>query len=88
LLYIDAPEMPGHCRPGRVCVDGDPYAAKAKLQELLTVSGGIHCKDEKKDVYGRRLAFCSSKDGDFDLSQEMLNSGLVGVYEQHRKVGE
>lgn len=31
LLGIDAPETPGHCRRGRKCVEGDPYASKAAL---------------------------------------------------------
>ena len=57
LLYIDAPEMPGHCRPGRECVAGDPYAAKAALQEALD-SGHVRCEGEARDRYGRRLAEC------------------------------
>lgn len=32
---IDAPEMPGHCRPGRHCAPGNPFEAKAALIELI-----------------------------------------------------
>jgi micrococcal nuclease len=35
LLAIDAPEMPGHCRRGRVCAPGDPFAARAALEQAL-----------------------------------------------------
>lgn len=35
MIEIDAPEMPGHCRKGRVCAVGDPFAAKANLVALL-----------------------------------------------------
>src|SRR4051812_48974674 len=36
---IDAPELPGHCRPGRRCVVGDPFAAKADLER--NIRGGV-----------------------------------------------
>lgn len=32
LQGIDAPEMPGHCRRGRRCVAGDPFASLASLR--------------------------------------------------------
>jgi micrococcal nuclease len=35
LLGIDAPEMPGHCNPNRICVQGDPFASRASLQNAL-----------------------------------------------------
>lgn len=35
LLSIDAPEMPGHCRRGRACTPGDPYASKASVSGLV-----------------------------------------------------
>jgi micrococcal nuclease len=34
LAAIDSPELPGHCRPGRNCAPGDPYAARANLRRL------------------------------------------------------
>jgi micrococcal nuclease len=79
LLYIDAPELPGHCRLGRRCQPGDPYAAKIYLQSLL-IKGDMRCEDQGRDVYHRRLATCSINGQ--DLSQAMLDSGLVGRYER------
>ena len=35
LIGIDAPELPGHCRAGRVCVAGDAAASKAHLARLV-----------------------------------------------------
>lgn len=58
LLYIDAPELPGHeahCRPN--CVAGDPYASKAALQEALD-GGHVRCEGDERDRYGRLLAEC------------------------------
>jgi micrococcal nuclease len=91
LLYIDAPELPGHCRLGRRCQPGDPYAAKNYLQSLLE-RGDLRCADQGRDVYRRRLANCwitptvgsitSAKD--INLSQAMLDSGLVGLYHRSR----
>ena len=36
LSAIDAPEMPGACRPGRSCAPGNPYQAKATLAGLIS----------------------------------------------------
>jgi endonuclease YncB( thermonuclease family) len=36
LYAIDAPEMPGACRPGRWCVPGDPYASRDHLASLTS----------------------------------------------------
>jgi endonuclease YncB( thermonuclease family) len=86
LLYIDAPELPGHCRLGRHCQPGDPYAAKNYLQQLL-VQGDMVCRDHGLDVYHRRLADCdiyfvlpNGQKRRFNLSETMLASGLVGLY--------
>lgn len=35
LLGIDAPELRGHCRRGRVCAPGNPIASKRSLQAAL-----------------------------------------------------
>ena len=35
LLGIAAPEMPGHCRRGRRCVEGDPVASRAALAAAI-----------------------------------------------------
>lgn len=55
LAVIDAPELPGHCNPGRRCVDGDGYASKALLAKLLTL-GPVKLRRCGLDRYGRTLA--------------------------------
>lgn len=54
LLGIDAPEMPGHCRRGRVCVPGDPITSKASLAAALTL-GPIRFEQVTTDRYGRAV---------------------------------
>jgi endonuclease YncB( thermonuclease family) len=49
---IDAPELPGHCRTGRVCAPGDPFKAKADMAALLA-SGKVQYRILKHDLYGR-----------------------------------
>lgn len=71
LIGIDTPEMPGHCRAGRDCTPGNPYAAKARLQSLA--ASGVSCRIAGEDRYGRSLARCRSEAG--DLSCAMLASG-------------
>src|SRR3546814_15093835 len=39
LQGIDAPAMPGHCRTGRVCAPGAPYASPDNLRQ--PASGGV-----------------------------------------------
>lgn len=70
LLGIDAPEMPGHCRPGRRCAEGDPDAAKDYLTSITRST--VRCAPEGQDHYGRTLARCSA--GGVDLSCAMLKS--------------
>lgn len=77
LARIDAPELPGHCRRGRICQPGDPYAAREYLQGLLN-HGDLQCTDSGTDVYRRRLAECSISG--LNVSDAMLRSGLVGLY--------
>lgn len=52
---IDSPELPHHCRAGRVCAPGDPYKAKASLATLLA-SGPVYYRPLKTDLYGRTIA--------------------------------
>ena len=52
LLGIDAPEMRGHCRTGRVCVKGDPLAARRSLQRGLA-QGPVTYRTLHFDRYGR-----------------------------------
>jgi uncharacterized membrane protein YsdA (DUF1294 family) len=74
LYGIDAPEMPGACRPGRRCTPGDPYAARDMLARL-TNGRSVVCNQVDSDVYGRRIVRCSA-DGE-DLSCAMIASGLA-----------
>ncbi|MEY2884437.1 MAG: hypothetical protein RL490_2161 [Pseudomonadota bacterium] len=55
LLGIDAPELPGHCRPGRRCTPGDGTASAASLARLLT-TGPATIRPVALDRYGRILA--------------------------------
>lgn len=55
LLAIDAPELAGHCRPGRDCVEGDPLAATAAL-EAAVEGRALTIARFGQDRYGRTLA--------------------------------
>lgn len=86
LLRIDAPEMPGHCRPGRHCVPGDPYAARDALQWALT-RGTVQCAGSQRDFYGRRLAECfvTAPNGTtVNVNDYLLSTGLVERYRSGR----
>lgn len=72
LYGIDAPEMPGSCRPGRACTPGDPYAARDRLRGL-TKHRTVRCVQTDTDDYGRRIVRCTA-DG-ADLSCAMVASG-------------
>lgn len=71
LMGIDAPEMPGSCRPGRRCVAGDPYSSAAYLSSITRTQ--VRCSPQGKDHYDRTLARCEAND--IDLSCEMIKSG-------------
>ena len=71
---IDAPEMPGACRPGRDCTPGDPYAARDHLA-ALTAGRNVICEQRDTDHYGRRIVRCSA-DG-VDLSCAMVADGYA-----------
>jgi endonuclease YncB( thermonuclease family) len=73
LASIDAPEMPGHCRPGRTCVSGDPFAAKNQLHALTR--GTVSCQPVDTDAYGRIVARCQGPTG--DLSCTMVAGGFA-----------
>lgn len=76
---IDAPEMPGACRPGRECTPGDPFAARDHLSSL-TRGRVVECRivdaDKRRagfqeaDRYGRPIARCFA-DG-VDMSCKMV----------------
>ncbi|GGE05143.1 hypothetical protein GCM10011529_09410 [Polymorphobacter glacialis] len=69
---IDAPEMPGACRPGRDCTPGDPYAARNTLAGL-TRGRNVRCEQVDTDHYGRKIVSCEA-DGQ-DLGCAMIASG-------------
>jgi endonuclease YncB( thermonuclease family) len=71
LASIDAPEMPHHCRTGRQCTPGDPYAARNYLSFLTR--GRVECRPVDTDVYGRTVASCHA--GGRDLSCAMVEAG-------------
>lgn len=71
LIGIDAPEMPGHCRPGRLCAVGDPFASRDSLANALFAP--IVIERIGRDRYGRTLAFVSA--GGEDLSCVQLRRG-------------
>ncbi len=75
LLGIDAPEMPGHCRRGRSCVQGDPYASKAALASML--KGQVTIERRGQDRYGRTLA--SVRVNGVDLSDAQVRGGMAIV---------
>lgn len=70
LAGIDAPELPGHCRRGRVCTPGDGFAAKRALAGLLRV-GPVRIQVTGRDRYWRTLAIVSV--GRVNLNCEMVN---------------
>lgn len=69
---IDAPEMPGHCRPGRDCVEGDPFTSTEHLRKLAG-RGALTCERVDTDSYGRTVARCEA-DG-VDLSCGQIEAG-------------
>lgn len=81
LSSIDTPEMPGSCRPGRSCAPGDPYAAKAALQRLIS-GRTVQCEPVGMS-YNRVAAWCSA--GGVDLSCAMIRSGHAIRLPQHDK---
>lgn len=75
LLGIDAPEMPGHCRPGRECTPGDPLASRAALARLVK-AGPVTCAARGKDRYGRILARCQAGGVDFSCAQLVARTAV------------
>ena len=73
LLGIVAPEMPGHCRKGRVCARGDPNASKKALEKL--VARGVTISPVTRDRYGRTVAQVYA--GDKNLACEQLRRGMA-----------
>lgn len=84
LLAIDSPELPGHCRPGRVCVEGDPEAATAALERALA-GRTLTIQRFGRDRYGRTLAIVRA-DG-ANLSCAQIASGSAVYVEKWDKRG-
>lgn len=74
LYGIDAPEMPGACRKGRVCTPGDPYAARDHLISL-TRGRRVTCVQVGTDRYRRKIVKCEA-DG-INLSCSMVRDGFA-----------
>lgn len=72
LQGIDAPELDGHCRPGRQCAPGDGNASKDSLSALVG-NAAVQCRATDTDSYGRTVARCTA--GDKDLSCAQLDAG-------------
>lgn len=74
LLGIDAPEMPGHCRRGRRCVKGDPFASKAALAAAIA-RGPATIERHGRDRYGRTLA--RVRVNGVDLASNQVRAGMA-----------
>ena len=68
LLGIDAPELPGHCRRGRACAPGDPFASSRSIAAMLT-SASPSIRRVGTDRYGRTLATVSVNGTDLSCWQ-------------------
>ncbi len=76
LASIDAPEMQGHCRAGRVCTPGDPIASTKHLKQLVA-GGPVSCREVDIDAYGRSVAFCTAKGKDLSCGQVKAGVAVV-----------
>nr|WP_248291807.1 hypothetical protein [Novosphingobium sp. SG916] len=74
LLGIDAAELPGHCRKGRDCAPGDPWAHKRALAAFANQTLTIY--PLKQDVYGRTVAIVRNTVG-VNASCFMLQFGAT-----------
>lgn len=72
LQGIDAPELAGHCRPGRQCAPGDGIASTESLKRLVGWNA-VQCRPVDTDAYGRTVARCIA--GGKDLSCAQLDTG-------------
>ncbi len=72
LLGIDAPEMPGHCSPGRRCTPGNGNASKRAMIALVR-GGPVIVRPQGYDRYDRILARVSVNG--VDLSCAMVAQG-------------
>ena len=82
LYGVDAPEMPGACREGRQCVEGDPMASRDYLANLIG-EGPLICNLTEYDRYERPVMRCAARG--VDLSCAMVDSGHA--VERYRRLG-
>jgi endonuclease YncB( thermonuclease family) len=82
LYGIDAPEMPGACREGRQCVEGDPTASRDYLAGLIG-DEPLVCTLTEYDRYERPVMRCAARG--VDLSCAMVDSGHA--VERYRRLG-
>ena len=75
LAGIDAPELPGHCQPGRQCTPGDAYASSRALSRLAA-GRTLTCRTVGTS-YDRIVAFCAS--GGTDLSCAQVRNGHAAL---------
>lgn len=68
LVGIDAPELPGHCRKGRDCVAGDPFASTRSLARAV-YRQRVTLTPLTADRYGRLVASASTRFGDLSCHQ-------------------
>lgn len=74
LAGIDAPEMPGHCRRGRVCTPGDGAKSKRALAQLLRL-GPVTVQLGGDGGYGRSLG--RVRVGGVDVNCRMVESNFA-----------
>lgn len=84
LLGLDAPEL-HHCRQGRVCVAGDPVAAKDALARLI--APGVTINRFGKDRYGRTLALVYARGRNVGCALIIQgNAEYVGRWDNGRRL--
>jgi micrococcal nuclease len=74
LSGIDAPELPGHCRAGRDCAPGDPYASQRNLARLIS-HRRVRVVPLKIDLYRRTVSVAYV--GTTNLSCAQLSGGFA-----------
>ncbi len=83
LAGVDAPELRGHCRPGRRCTPGDPIASRGALRTLIE-GRGLICRQVGRS-YGRILATCRYRGIDVACVQ-LMRGHVVKRYSESWRV--
>ena len=91
LASIDAPEMPGHCRRGRTCVEGDPYASKAaassnaaKQTRTVTVASW-RCARLADAIYPVRKSRAGTRSSATAISPALWVEALILKFRDHQR---